>query len=233
MVYKFRGNSLNIKFINIKIIFYRLKTIIKGNDHIRKLILWSITPTTNPRPRFWIKCFINPFIHQKGKGAIIRRRSSRIDVFPWNPFIVGKNSLIEDFTTINNGAGHVIIGNNARVGIGSVIIGPVRLGDKVGLGQHVFISGFNHGYEDGERDSNEQPLVKKEIIIEDESHIGANAVIVAGVHIGKRCQIGAGSVVTKNIPDYSVAVGNPAKIIKQYNFQKRVWENTNNKTMNQ
>lgn len=140
----------------------RLKTIIKGNDHIRKLILWSITPTTNPRPRFWIKCFINPFIHQKGKGAIIRRRSSRIDVFPWNQFIVGKNSLIEDFTTINNGAGHVIIGNNARVGIGSVIIGPVRLGDKVGLGQHVFISGFNHGYEDGERDSNEQPLVKKE-----------------------------------------------------------------------
>ena len=117
----------------------RLKTIIKGNDHIRKLILWSITPTTNPRPRFWIKCFINPFIHQKGKGAIIRRRSSRIDVFPWNQFIVGKNSLIEDFTTINNGAGHVIIGNNARVGIGSVIIGPVRLGDKVGLGQHVFI----------------------------------------------------------------------------------------------
>ena len=198
----------------------RLKTIIKGNDHIRKLILWSITPTTNPRPRFWIKCFINPFIHQKGKGAIIRRRSSRIDVFPWNQFIVGKNSLIEDFTTINNGAGHVIIGNNARVGIGSVIIGPVRLGDKVGLGQHVFISGFNHGYEDGERDSNEQPLVKKEIIIEDESHIGANAVIVAGVHIGKRCQIGAGSVVTKNIPDYSVAVGNPAKIIKQYNFRK-------------
>ena len=95
----------------------------------------------------------------------------------------------------------------------------ITLGDKVGLGQHVFISGFNHGYEDGERDSNEQPLVKKEIIIEDESHIGANAVIVAGVHIGKRCQIGAGSVVTKNIPDYSVAVGNPAKIIKQYNFQ--------------
>ena len=193
----------------------RLKTIIKGNDHIRKLILWSITPTTNPRPRFWIKCFINPFIHQKGKGAIIRRRSSRIDVFPWNQFIVGKNSLIEDFTTINNGAGHVIIGNNARVGIGSVIIGPVRLGDKVGLGQHVFISGFNHGYEDGERDSNEQPLVKKEIIIEDESHIGANAVIVAGVHIGKRCQIGAGSVVTRDIPPYSLAAGNPCRVIRK------------------
>ena len=55
---------------------------------------------------------------------------------------------------------------------------------------------------------------------------GANSVIVAGVHIGKRCQIGAGSVVTKNIPDYSVAVGNPAKIIKRYNFQNKTWERT-------
>lgn len=198
----------------------RLKAIIKRNDHIRKFILWSITPSNNPYPRFWIKWFINPFIHKKGQGAIIRKRRSRIDVFPWNQFIVGKNSLIEDFTTINNGAGHIIIGNNSRVGIGSVIIGPVRLGNKVGLGQHVFISGFNHGYEDGERDSNEQPLVKKEVIIDDESHIGANSVIVAGVHIGKRCQIGAGSVVTKNIPDYSVAVGNPARLSNNTIFRK-------------
>ena len=136
---KIEINSRKIKLINIQIMIDRLKTMIKGNDHIRKFILWSITPTNNPRPRFWVKWFINPFIHQR---AIIRRRRSRIDVFPWNQFIVGKNSLIEDFTTINNGAGHVIIGDNARVGIGSVIIGPVRLGNKVGLGQHVFISGF-------------------------------------------------------------------------------------------
>lgn len=186
--------------------------------------MWLITPSNHPQPRFWIKLFVNPFIHKKGKGSIIRRRRSRIDVFPWNQFSVGKNSLIEDFTTINNGAGNVIIGNNARVGIGSVIIGPVHLGNKVGLGQHVFISGFNHGYENGEQDSNEQPLVKKEVIIDDESHIGANSVVVAGVHIGKRCQIGAGSVVTKDIPDYSVAVGNPARIIKQYNLQNKEWE---------
>ena len=58
-------------------------------------------------------------------------------------------------------------------------------------------------------------LVKKEVIIDDESHIGANSVIVAGVHIGKRCQIGAGSVVTKNIPDNSFAAGNPCKVIRK------------------
>ena len=215
---------MSIFLRNTQVMINRIKNILKEKTIIRELVMWSMTPLKHPKPRFWIKLFINPFIHKKGKGAIIRKRRSRIDVFPWNQFSVGENSLIEDFTTINNGAGNVIIGDNARIGIGSVIIGPVHLGNKVGLGQHVFISGFNHGYKDGNRDSNEQSLVKKEVIIDEDSHIGANSVIVAGVHIGKRCQIGAGSVVTKNIPDYSVAVGNPAKIIKRYNLTKKEWE---------
>lgn len=196
---------------------------IKRNETLKNFILYLISSPKNPKPRCWVKWFINPWVHKKGNGAIIRRRRSRIDVFPWNQFTIGKNTLIEDFTTINNGAGDIIIGDNARIGIGSVVIGPVRFGNKVGLGQHVFISGFNHGYEDGSCDSNEQALVKKEVIIGDDSHIGANAVIVAGVHIGKRCQIGAGSVVTKDIPDYSVAVGNPAKVIKRYDSKKKEW----------
>ncbi|GGJ86248.1 acyltransferase [Parabacteroides faecis] len=203
-----------------------LKQKIKQNETLKHFVLFLISSPKNPKPRFWVKWFVNPFFHKKGKGATIRKSKSRIDVFPWNQFTVGTNTLIEDFTTINNGAGDVIIGNNARIGIGSVVIGPVKLGNKVGLGQHVFISGFNHGYEDGNHDSNEQPLVKKDVIIEDDSHIGANSVIVAGVHIGKRCQIGAGSVVTKNIPDYSVAVGNPAKVIKHFDSQLNKWINT-------
>jgi len=200
-----------------------LKQKIKQNETLKHFILYLISSPKNPRPRLWVKWFVNPFLHKKGKGAVIRRSRSRIDVFPWNQFIVGTNSLVEDFTTINNGAGDVIIGNNARIGIGSVVIGPAKLGDKVGLGQHVFISGFNHGYEDGTCDSNEQPLVKKEVVIDNDSHIGANSVVVAGVHIGKRCQIGAGSVVTKDIPDFCVAVGNPAKIIKKYDPSIQQW----------
>lgn len=201
-----------------------LKQKIKQNETFKHFVLFLISSPKNPKPRFWVKWFVNPFFHKKGKGAIIRKSRSRIDVFPWNQFIVGTNALIEDFTTINNGAGNVIIGDNARIGIGSVVIGPVKLGNQVGLGQHVFISGFNHGYEDGSRDSNEQALVKKEVIIEDDSHIGANSVVVAGIHIGKRCQIGAGSVVTKDIPDFCVAVGNPAKIIKKYDPNTQKWE---------
>lgn len=101
-----------------------LKKKIKQNETLKHFILFLISSPKNPRPRLWVKWFVNPFLHKKGKGAVIRRNRSRIDVFPWNQFVVGTDSLVEDFTTINNGAGDVIIGNNARIGIGSVVIGP-------------------------------------------------------------------------------------------------------------
>lgn len=63
--------------------------------------------------------------------------------------------------------------------------------------------------------------------IGDGSWIGTHVAIIGDVHIGKNCVIGANSVVTKDIPDYSVAVGIPAKIIKQYNFTTNSWEKIN------
>ena len=196
---------------------------IKSNPKIKRLVLWSIAPSRNPRPRWWVRCFLNPFIHKRGKGSTIRRRS-RIDVFPWNRFEIGELTTIEDFTTINNGSGAVILGNRVRVGIGSVIIGPVTMGNGSGLGQHVFVSGFNHGYKDASKNSSVQKLDIRPVIIEDEAHIGANSVVTAGVTIGKRCQIGAGSVVTKSIPPYCVAVGNPCRVIKRFNPETNEWE---------
>jgi acetyltransferase-like isoleucine patch superfamily enzyme len=196
---------------------------IKSNPKVKKFVIWLITPKRNPRPRWYIRLFVNPFFHKKGKGAKIRRRS-RVDVFPWKRFEIGKLTTIEDFTTVNNGSGDVILGDRVRVGIGSVIIGPVTMGHGSGLGQHVFVAGFNHGYEDGTKNSSVQPLTIRPTVIEDEAHIGANSVVVAGVRIGKRVQVGAGSVVTKDIPPFCVAVGNPAKIVKQYNHETGKWE---------
>jgi acetyltransferase-like isoleucine patch superfamily enzyme len=201
---------------------------IKSNPKLKELVHWSITPNRNPRPRLWIRLFVNPFFHKKGKGAKIRRYA-RLDVFPWNRFEIGEQTTIEDFTLINNGSGHVILGDNVRVGVGSVVLGPVRMGNGSGLGQHVFVTGFNHGYSDGTKNSSVQPLVIKETIIEEEAHIGANSVVLAGVRIGKRCQIGAGSVVTKDIPPYTIAIGNPARVIKQFDFEKQEWVRINNK----
>lgn len=196
---------------------------IKKNPELKKFVLWAIAPKRNPRPRWWVRWFLNPLKHKRGKGAVIRRRS-RIDVFPWNRFEIGVLTTIEDFCTVNNGSGDVILGDRVRVGIGSVIIGPVTMGNGSGLGQHVFVAGFNHGYADGSKNSSQQPLDIRPTIIEEEAHIGANSVVVAGIRIGKRSQVGAGSVVTRDIPPYSVAVGNPARVIKQYNHETGLWE---------
>lgn len=200
---------------------------IKANPKTKKFVLWLISPGRRPRPRWWIRVFVNPFFHKRGKNSLIRSQT-RIDVFPYNRFELGKNSTIESFSVVNNGAGHVIIGDDARVGIGTVIIGPVTMGNGSGTGQHVFIGGFNHGYKDGTLNSKYQPLDIKGVTIEDEAHIGANSVVLAGVTIGKRTQVGAGSVVTKSIPAFCVAAGNPCRIIRQYNHQTGEWEKVSN-----
>ena len=196
---------------------------IKSNPKIKDLVLWLITSRQNPRPRLWVRWFLNPLLHQKGKGTVIRRRT-RIDVFPWNKFVTGQNCTIEDFVTINNGVGDVIIGNNSRVGMGNTLIGPVHIGNEVIFAQNIVLSGLNHGYQDVYTPIRKQTVTKSLIIIEDEVWIGANVVVVAGVTIGKHSVIAAGSVVTKNIPPYCVAVGNPAKVIKQYNKLTDRWE---------
>ena len=82
---------------------------IKSDPKLKSFILWTISPRRNPRPRLWVRWFLNPFIHKRGKGSTIRRRS-RIDVFPWNRFEIGDLTTIEDFTTVNNGSGAVNTG---------------------------------------------------------------------------------------------------------------------------
>ena len=181
-----------------------------------------LIPENDHKPRLWVRLFVNPFIHEKGAGSIIRRRN-RMDVFPFNEFSLGEKSIIEDFVTINNGVGNVLIGDNTIIGIGSVVIGPVEIGNNVMLAQNIVVSGLNHGYEDIDLPPSKQKEIRKKITICDDVWIGANSVITAGVKIGKHVVIGAGSIVTKDIPDYCVAVGNPARIIKKYSEDTKSW----------
>jgi acetyltransferase-like isoleucine patch superfamily enzyme len=196
---------------------------IKSNPRLKQLVLNAMMPKNQARPRLWVKLFLNPFKHTKGKNARICR-NSRIDVMPFNNFVLGDNSTIEDFCTINNGVGDVLIGRRSRIGMGNVLIGPVTIGNDVILAQNIVMSGLNHGYEDITLPPHNQPVTKKLITLEDEVWVGANVVIVAGVTIGKHAVIAAGSVVTKDVPPYSVAAGNPAKIIKKYNSATASWE---------
>ncbi|MDE3143011.1 MAG: acyltransferase [Bacteroidota bacterium] len=199
-----------------------LKDSIKSNPRIKKLVHWMLVPTNEARPRLWVKWFVNPFIHKIGRGAKIRWRT-RIDVLPFNQFILGDHSTIEDFSTINNGVGNVIIGHHTLIGMGNTIIGPITIGNNVIFAQNIVASALNHEYRDINVPIHEQKVLKAAIVIEDDCWIAANAVITSGVTIGKHSVVAAGAVVTKNIPPYSVVVGNPAKVIKQFDFTKQEW----------
>ena len=146
-----------------------------------------------------------------------------MDVVPFNHFSIGNYSVIEDFSTINNGVGAVQIGDNSLIGLGNVIIGPVKIGNNVILAQNIVASGLNHNYQDITQPIHKQGVTVSPITIEDECWIGANTVITAGVTIGKHSVVAAGAVVTKDIPAYSVAVGNPSRVIKRYDSTTKEW----------
>lgn len=199
------------------------KEKIKQSVILKKIILRAISPKNQARPRLWVKWFINPFYMKKGKGSCIRRRS-RMDILPFNPFTLGQNSTIEDFCTVNNGVGKISIGNNSRVGIGSVLIGPVTIGDHVGIAQNVVITALNHNYTDISKPISLQGVNTQEVYIGDGTWIGANSVILPGVFIGNHCVVGAGSVVVKDVPSYSVILGNPARVVKRFNQETEKWD---------
>ena len=195
---------------------------IKSNPQLKKMVHFALIPRNQHRPRWWIRTFVNPFIHHWGKGSIVRRKT-RMDILPFNKFALGARSVIEDFATINNGVGDVFIGNDSTIGMGCVLIGPVSVGNKVIMAQNIVVSGLNHGYEDVTMAIMDQKVTTHPIVIEDEVWIGANSVITAGVTIGKHAVVGGGSVVTKDVPPYTIVVGNPAKAVKRYDFEKSDW----------
>lgn len=200
-----------------------LQATIKSNETFKQLALWSLMPSGQSRPRKWVKLFLLPFTVTKGKRATVRKKI-RFDVFPYHRFILGDRSTIEDFCTVNNAVGDIRIGNHTRIGIGSVLIGPVEIGSQVRLAQNVVVTSLNHNYTDVTVPISEQGVQVEKVSIGDETWIGANSTILPGINIGKHCVIGAGSVVTRDIPSFCVAVGNPAKIVKRYNPGTGEWE---------
>jgi len=200
-----------------------MKDSIQSNPKIKKLILWLIIPHQGSRPRWWVRWFINPMFHYRGRNVKIKARA-RLDLLPFNKFSIGEQSVIENYSVVNNGVGDVKIGKNTFIGISNIIIGPVELGDNIMTAQHVVISGLNHQYEDINLPIRDQAISTQKIVIEDDCWLGANSVITAGITIGKHSVVAGGSVVTKNVPPFSIVGGNPAKILKQYNSSAQKWE---------
>ncbi len=99
----------------------------------------------------------------------------------------------------------------------------IEIGKKVLMADKVYISDNAHGYKNINLPVIDQPVEQlNPVVIGDGAWLGEN-VCVIGASVGKNSVIGANAIVTKDIPDYCVAVGSPAYIIKKYNFEKNEW----------
>lgn len=131
---------------------------------------------------------------------------------------IGINSKVHPTVILRQGE-RIEIGDNCLINHNNVFqagkeVGKIKIGNYVHTGANVMIFAFNHSIDDTEVPSILQDYYDADVVIEDDVWIGAGTVVTAGVRIGKGSVIGSNSVVTHDIPPYSVAVGSPTKVVK-------------------
>ena len=157
-------------------------------------------------------------LHLSGKGISIGNGS-----------IIQYKSWIEARTLSGEKTAELIIGNGCAIGHFNEIYATksIIIEDNVLTADRVYISDNLHSYENIEIPIIKQPIKQNGTVrIGEGSWLGIGVAVI-GAKIGKHCVIGSNAVVTHDIPDYSVAVGIPAKVIKRYNFKNKNWERTN------
>jgi acetyltransferase-like isoleucine patch superfamily enzyme len=151
------------------------------------------------------------------------------------PYIrIGRDVIVGPYCTLSAGVmpGHVpdndpvvTIGDAVLIGRGSGIVGhrSVTIGDGVFTGHNVYVTDANHGYEDVHETIGRQFAAPRPVVVGAGSWLGHGSIVLPGAHVGEHVAVGAGSVVTGELPDYSVAVGNPARVIRRYDTERGEW----------
>jgi acetyltransferase-like isoleucine patch superfamily enzyme len=140
---------------------------------------------------------------------------------------IGEGTIIGPYASLSAGVSPehdlgdtevVTIGSHTLIGKGSAIVGHERIviGDHVFTGHNVYVTDANHGYEDVDEPIGRQFAPSRPVAIGDGSWLGHGAVVLPGASIGCHVVVGAGSVVTGDLPDRCVAVGNPARVIRRH-----------------
>ncbi|MFD2285478.1 acyltransferase [Pedobacter petrophilus] len=167
-----------------------------------------------------------------GKNARIQkllRLECPEHIFIGDDVNIGANSWLAANPLTGQTDCNLIIGNRTYIGNFAHIycIGKITIGENVLIADKVYISDNLHRYEDVNIAILDQSVKQlKNVLIGDGSWIGENVCII-GANVGRNCVIGANSVVTKDIPDFCVAVGSPAKVIKRFNTEMGIWEKVN------
>jgi acetyltransferase-like isoleucine patch superfamily enzyme len=140
---------------------------------------------------------------------------------------LGEGSVIGPYSTLSAGVGPdqvlerecvVRIGDRCVIGKGSAIVGhtSVEIGDDVWTGPHVYVTDANHGYEDVTMPIGVQFAANEPVRIGAGSWLGTGVVVLPGSTVGRHVVVGAGAVVAHDLPDNTVAVGNPARVVRRY-----------------
>ncbi len=140
---------------------------------------------------------------------------------------VGADTLIGPHVSLSAGMGPgqelisdriVEIGDRVLIGRSCSIVAHLHvvIEDEVFFGPNVYVTDQNHGFEDLDLPIGRQTMPEEPVRIGWGSWLGTNSVVLPGVTIGRHVAVGAGSVVTDDLPDTSVAVGAPARVVRQY-----------------
>jgi acetyltransferase-like isoleucine patch superfamily enzyme len=182
---------------------------------------WFLYPVANIKNRFLFGAYGKDVYIEP--GVVINRPR----------FVqLGDHVRIKRNTSINlhpkdkrSKGGLLFLGNGVTIAQGCIISAYHRIviGENTGIGPYTLITDNARKAGDVSGPSKEQEVVLGYVDIGPDCMIGFNSCIFMNVTIGQHCIIGATSVVTRDIPAYSIAAGSPAKVIKRFDFNKREW----------
>lgn len=147
------------------------------------------------------------------KKILLKRKGIKIGehvIFEYVDFM--GSAVIDPFCRLQ-GVPKITIGNNVYINANCHFLGEIFIGDHVQIGPQTIIWGRDHKIRKNDLIKN-QGHVNKPVKIGNDVWLGARVTVLKGVNIGEGAVIGAGAVVTKDIPPYAIAVGNPARVIK-------------------
>ena len=167
-------------------------------------------PNLHLGPQCFIDDYVTVYAHANAKGAV--HFGKNVHLYRW--------SMIE----LGEGDAGLTIGDNTYLQAGCTLnpfVASIHIGKNCMIAARCAFLPYQHGHSDPVRPMREQPLTSRgDIVIEDDVWLGAQVCVMDGVTIGQGAIIGAGAVVTKDVPPYSIAAGVPARVIRARNEEK-------------